>query len=77
MVQTASDGSVYAFVAGLGLLRSPDDSLRWTRLSNDFGNRYLLHLAIDLTNPDNLYAVTNIKEVLTSQDGGNTWKALK
>ena len=77
MVQTANDGSVYAFVAGLGLLQSPDDSLRWTRLSNDFGNRYLLHLAVDPTNQDKLYAVTNTKEVLASQDGGNTWKAFK
>ena len=33
-------------------------------------------LAVDPTNPDNLYAVTNTKQVLTSQDGGVTWKAL-
>jgi len=76
MVHAASDGSVYAFVAGLGLLRSPDDSMRWKRLSNDFGDRYLLHLAVDPSNPNNIYAVTNTKQVLASQDGGKTWKAL-
>ena len=76
MVQTAGDGSIYAFIAGLGLLRSPDDSMKWASLSNDFGNRYLLHLAIDPTIRDNLYAVTNTKELLISQDGGVTWKAL-
>jgi hypothetical protein len=76
MVQTASDGSVYTFVAGLGLLHSPDDSMQWTRLSNNFDDRYLLHLAVDPTNPAKLYAVTNTKEVLASRDGGVTWKAL-
>jgi hypothetical protein len=50
--------------------------MRWTRISKNFGDRYLLHLAIDPTNPDNLYAVTNTKQVLASKDGGVTWKAL-
>jgi photosystem II stability/assembly factor-like uncharacterized protein len=77
MVQSAGDGSVYAFVAGLGLLRSPDDSLRWEPLSNEFGDRYLLHLALDPNYPDMLYVITNANEVLASQDGGITWKELK
>ena len=77
MVQAAGDGSVYAFVVGLGLLRSPDDSMKWEPLNNDFGDRYILHLAVDSNWPDILYAVTNTKEVLASQDGGITWKAYK
>lgn len=77
MVQTAADGSVYAFVSGLGLLRSPDDSMQWSRLSNAFGNRYFLHLGVDSNFPDILYAVTNNKEVLASQDGGISWKEFK
>jgi len=76
MVQTAGDGSVYAFIGGLGLLRSPGDSMKWKPLSNDFGDRFLLHLAVDPANPDNLYAVTNAKELLRSVDGGITWKSL-
>ncbi len=74
MVQAAGDGSVYAFVAGLGLLRSPDDSLEWQSLNNKFGDRYLLHLAVNANYPRILYAITNIGEVLASQDGGTTWK---
>lgn len=74
MVQASGDGSVYAFVAGLGLLRSPDDSLQWHRLNNDFGNRYLLHLAVDANYPEILYAITNTSEVLASRDGGLSWK---
>jgi photosystem II stability/assembly factor-like uncharacterized protein len=77
MVQAAGDGSIYAFIAGLGLLRSPDDSMRWQRLSNDFGNRYLLHLAVDPNYPGILYAITNTGEVLASKDGGTTWKPFK
>lgn len=77
MVQAAGDGSVYAFVGGLGLLRSPDDSMRWAPLNNDFGDTYLLHLAVDANYPDILYAITNKKEVLTSQDGGRTWEVFK
>jgi hypothetical protein len=50
--------------------------MQWTRLSNNFDDRYLLHLAVDPTNPAKLYAVTNTKEVLASRDGGVTWKAL-
>jgi photosystem II stability/assembly factor-like uncharacterized protein len=77
MVQAANDGSVYAFVWGLGLLRSPDDSLGWQVSSNAFGDRYLLHLAVDPSNAENLYAITNKTEVLASQDGGVTWEALR
>jgi len=77
LVQTSGDGSVYAFIGGLGLLRSPDDSMKWERLRNDFGNRYLLHLAVDSNYPQILYAITNANEVLASVDGGFTWKPYK
>lgn len=73
MVQSAGDGSVYAFIGGMGLVRSAGDSMRWAALNNDFGERYLMHLAIDPTNPDRMYAITNTKELLTSSDGGKTW----
>jgi photosystem II stability/assembly factor-like uncharacterized protein len=77
MVQAAGDGSVYAFIVGLGLLRSPDDSMNWATLNNDFGDTYLLHLATDPNYPDILYAITNKKGILSSQDGGLTWKVFE
>ena len=61
-----STTTLKALVGGLGLLRSPDDSIKWERLSNDFGDWYLLHLAIDSNYPEVLYAITNTKEVLAS-----------
>ena len=74
MVQASADGSVYAFVAGLGLIRNSDDSMTWTSLNNDFGNRYLLHLAVNADYPDIIYTISNTKEVLHSGDGGRSWK---
>ena len=74
LVQAAGDGSVYAFVSGLGLLRSPGDTLEWQSLNNKFGDRYLLHLGVNANYPRILYAITNTSEVLASQDGGTTWK---
>ena len=76
MVQTTARNSVYAFVAGLGLLRGAEGSLRWESVSNSFGERYLLHLAADPTDPDTLYVVTSESEVLESHDDGATWRAV-
>lgn len=76
MVQTTAGGDVYAFVAGAGLLRSTDKSHRWEPVNNGFGDGYLLHLAVDESNPQRLFAVTNHSELLESVDGGNTWQAL-
>ena len=74
MVRTTAHGDVYAFIAGLGLLRSPDGSLRWNFVSKGFGDRYLLHLAVDPSNVDTLYVVTSEGELLKSTDGGGAWR---
>lgn len=76
MVQTSADGHVYAFIAGLGLIRSPDGSLKWSFVSKNFGDRYLLHLAADPSNSNVLYVVTNESEILKSSNAGNTWAPL-
>lgn len=76
MVQTTADGGVYAFIAGLGLLHSTGDSLRWEAVSNSFGDQYLLHLAVDPSNPNRLYVTTNETEILASGNGGGTWRVL-
>ncbi len=76
LVQTTADGHVYAFIIGLGLLRSPDGSLKWNFVSRDFGDRYLLHLAADPSDSNVLYVVTNEGEILESSNAGNTWVPL-
>ena len=76
MVQTGHKGEVYAFIIGLGLLRTQEPELRWEIVSKSFGDRYLLHLAVDPGDPRRLYVVTNDKQVLVSKDDGITWAEL-
>ena len=76
MVQAAPDKTVYAFVIGSGLMKSPGAALDWRPVNNEFGERVLLHLAVDPANPNRLFAVTDESTVLTSTDGGKTWQPL-
>lgn len=76
MVQTGHEGEVYAFIAGLGLVRTQEPELRWDYVSKSFGDRYLIHLAVDPGDPRRLYVVTNDKQVLVSEDGGTNWTEL-
>jgi hypothetical protein len=75
-VQTGHKGEVYAFIIGLGLLRTLEPELRWEIVSKSFGDRYLLHLAADPGDPRRLYVVTNDKQVLASADNGVSWVEL-
>lgn len=76
LVEVTADGTVYAFVLGSGLLRGKEGGPDWRTLSNDFGDRYLLHLAVDPGNAERLFAVTQESELLASRDGGRTWRQL-
>lgn len=76
MVETAPDGSVYAFVLGSGLMKAPAQALAWQPVANSFGEQILLHLAFDPGNPDRMFAVTEKSKILTSTDGGKNWTAL-
>ncbi len=73
LVEVTPDGALYAFVVGRGLVRSAEEPLSFTTLSNDFGGGYLLHFAADPTNPSRLFAATARGRVLTSIDQGRTW----
>ncbi|KAA0679455.1 exo-alpha-sialidase [Roseomonas genomospecies 6] len=77
MVVTTKDGTAYAFQVGTGLLKTIEPSMAWQPVSNGFGDAVLLHLAVDPTNPERLYAVTDKSAILASQDGGKTWKPLQ
>ena len=76
LVQTGYKKELYTFIIGLGLLRSIEPALDWVLLNGNFADRYLLHLAVDPNAPQHLYAVTQKQEVLSSSDGGTTWKKL-
>ena len=73
-VDVGTDGTVLAFVLGVGLLQADEQALDWTVLSDGFGDGYLLHLARDPKVPMRIYAVSGQAEMLLSQDGGATWE---
>lgn len=75
LVEVTPDGTLYAFVLGRGLVRSAEEPLNFTELGSDFGGGYLLHLAVDPTNPSRLFASTGKGRVLTSADQGRTWSS--
>jgi photosystem II stability/assembly factor-like uncharacterized protein len=80
MVQVTPEGEVYAFLVGTGLIRTSEPSLSWQTLGNDFGERYVLHLAA-APGSERLYAAVvsaqgHEQALLMSQDGGKTWSPL-
>lgn len=76
LVQGADGGTVYAFMPGVGLLRTEEPSLRWQFVSDDFADRAVLHLAVDPRNPRKIYAVTDRQQVIVSHDKGVSWTEL-
>lgn len=76
MITVTTEGAIYAFVLGSGLLRAEEPSLNWRTISNDFKDRYLLQLAVDPENASRMVASTHQNELLASDDGGQTWHML-
>ena len=74
MIEVAPDGRLHAFVLGRGLLGSADDPLDFQTVSSAWGERFLLHLAVDPTNADRLFGATQEGVILASFDGGKNWK---
>ncbi|MFC3285004.1 WD40/YVTN/BNR-like repeat-containing protein [Litchfieldella rifensis] len=76
VVTATAGGDLYAFMPGLGLLRTTEETHDWQVLSDDWGEDYLLHLAIDPNNGERLVGVDQRSRVLMSENGGRDWKAL-
>lgn len=82
MVHVAPGGTVYAFVAGTGLIRTTQPALSWQTISEDaFGRAYLLHFAVDPTSDSKLYAISfnpesDTQAVLASNNAGKGWAPL-
>ncbi len=73
LVHVATDGSVYAFVYGAGLVVSSPDEERWELRADSFADRYLLHLDDDPGNPGVMHALADTGAILSSRDGGRSW----
>lgn len=73
MVEVAPDGTLYAFVLGRGLLSWQEGSSEFETVRSDWGDQFLLHLAIDPDDPQRLYGATRDGAILASTDGGQSW----
>lgn len=73
LVEVAPDGTLYAFVIGRGLVKSAEGQSGFTPVGSDWGDRTLLHLAVDPANPERLVAAMRYGDILTSTDGGESW----
>ncbi|QPC88310.1 exo-alpha-sialidase [Mesorhizobium sp. NBSH29] len=76
LVEVAADGSVYAFVLGRGLVRSAEPEMDFKTISDAWGDRILLHLAVDPSDKNRMFAATHQGDILASVDGGAKWDEL-
>ena len=75
-VEVTDDGLLYAFILGEGLVRRTEDEAEWERLHPGFEGRFLLYFAADPQAPDRVFAATQEGEMLTSDDGGRSWRQM-
>jgi hypothetical protein len=76
MVHAAADGTVYAFLVGVGLMRAKESDLKWEALSGHPRDFAIIHLAIDPANSQRMFAVRQGNAITVSNDGGRTWAPL-
>lgn len=74
LVHITSDGTVYTFVLGRGLLRASAEGGDWQTLYNGFGSHYPLWLAVDPGDRRHLVTLTHAGGLFTSDDGGESWR---
>lgn len=71
------NGTLVAYMMGQGLLISAEDDFpHWRRDSDDLGEDPVLHLAVDPTDESRMFAATMRGRMLTSDDGGSSWRSM-
>jgi photosystem II stability/assembly factor-like uncharacterized protein len=76
LVEVSPDGLLYAFVLGRGLVMAPEADLTFRTIAGQWGDRILLHLAVDPADRNRLFAATHKGDILASTDGGARWAEL-
>lgn len=61
---------------GGNMYKSTDAGDTWTDITNGLP-KGVLDIAVDPTNPDNIYVTTNVNYAHKSIDGGNTWEKIQ
>lgn len=76
-VELTSDGTIYAFVPGRGLLRATETAPDFETLGEGPDPAgYILHLAVDQQSPQRMVAVTGTSAIVVSGDAGAKWAVL-
>jgi photosystem II stability/assembly factor-like uncharacterized protein len=73
MVHITPEGTMYAFVVGMGLIQAREPPATWTSVYNRFGEQALMQFAIDAKDPRRLYALNQFGRLLASRDAGASW----
>ena len=76
-VYVSSDGSIYAFIVGVGLVKAEESSLSWTTKATEFYGRVLVRMSHGEGNPGKLYAISDTSIVLHSKDDGASWTSFE
>ncbi|MDF1600247.1 exo-alpha-sialidase [Mesorhizobium sp. YIM 152430] len=74
LVEVTPEGAFYAFVLGKGLVHSAEEQLDLALVGADWGDRVLLHLAVDPTDEERIFVASHEGDILASEDGGANWR---
>lgn len=78
LVTVGTDGAVYAFLVGEGLMRAREPELAWEAIGDGLDGRVPIHLALDPNDPKRLHAIAVRPDghdpvILASRDAGESW----
>jgi len=73
MTRSAGGDMLYAYVAGKGLLGTPETAAAWKPVYNQFGNQVISEMVVAPGNPGELIALNQFSRLLKSSDGGASW----
>lgn len=73
MVELTADGTIYAFVYGKGLASAKEGIFNWSTAPDDWGRQFILHLAVDPSDPQRLFAAIGDSQIIASKDQGKSW----
>lgn len=74
LVEVTPEGALYAFVLGKGLVHSAEEQLDLALVGADWGDRVLLHLAVDPADKERIFVASHEGDILASEDGGANWR---
>ncbi|MGV8838841.1 MAG: exo-alpha-sialidase [Bauldia sp.] len=74
VVELGPNGELYAFALGQGLLVAANENAPLEAIPTDLGPLYLIHLALDPTNIQRIFAADQAGEILVTDNRGQTWR---